>query len=136
MRARQGYHRAVAGMAQAGNSVVADHVLAEPWRLTDVLELWSELDVIMVGVRCPLGELNRRESARGDREPGTAEGQFYVVHAGVEYDCEIDTSLRSALECAIEIKQIMESRPRPGAFDRMIGSRSRTVDWSTTPPTS
>ena len=123
MRTRQGYHRAVAGMTRAGNSVVADHVLSEPWRLADILEQWGGLDVTTVGVHCSLDELNRRESARGDRELGAAECQLYVVHAGVQYDCEIDTSQRSAQECAIEIKQVMESRPRPGAFDRMIGSR-------------
>jgi len=69
-RTRQGYHRAVAGMARAGNSVVADHVLSEPWRLADILEQWAGLDVTMVAVHCPLPELNRREGARGDREPG------------------------------------------------------------------
>ncbi len=31
-RTRAGFHRAVAGMAQAGNDVVVDHVLSEPWR--------------------------------------------------------------------------------------------------------
>ncbi|MGH3192598.1 MAG: phosphotransferase-like protein [Streptosporangiaceae bacterium] len=32
-RTRAGFHRAVAGMAAAGNNVVADHVLSERWRL-------------------------------------------------------------------------------------------------------
>lgn len=123
-RTRQGYHRAVAGMARAGNSVVADHVLSEPWRFADIREQWGELDVTMVGVHCPLEELNRRESARGDRERGTAASQFRVVHAGVEYDCEVDTSARSARECASEIQQIVQTRDRPGAFDRLIARRS------------
>lgn len=34
-RTRAGFHRAVAGMALAGNNIVMDHVLSEPWRLTD-----------------------------------------------------------------------------------------------------
>jgi chloramphenicol 3-O phosphotransferase len=123
MRTRQGFHRAVAGMARAGNNVVADHVLSETWRLEDILEQWGELDVTMVGLHCPLDELNRRESARGDREPGTAKSQFRVVHVGVEYDCEVDTSARSARECAIEIKQIVEAQRRPGAFDRLVAGR-------------
>lgn len=59
-RTRMGYHRAVAGMVLAGDSVVADHVLSEPWRLTDIAKQWRGLDVIMVGVHCPLDELNRR----------------------------------------------------------------------------
>jgi len=124
LRTRQGYHRAVAGMVNAGNCVVADHVLSELWRLEDILEQWGELDVTMIGVYCPLDELNRRERARGDREPGTAESQFQVVHRGVEYDCEIDTSVQSARECATEIKQIVDARRRPGAFDRLVARRS------------
>lgn len=119
-RTRQGYHRAVSGMARAGNSIVADHVLSEPWRLVDILEQWAGLDVTMVGVHCRLEELNRRESARGDREPGTAASQFDVVHAGVDYDCDVDTSALSARECALKIKQIVNDRPTPGAFDRLI----------------
>ena len=88
------------------------------------MKQWGEMDVTMVGVHCPLDALNRREGARGEREPGTAESQFHVVHAGVEYDCEIDTSAQSARECAIEIKQIVDARHRPGAFDRLVASRS------------
>ena len=125
MRTRRGYHLAVAGMVRAGNSVVADHVLSEPWRLADIVQQWGELDVTMVGVHCPLDELIRREHARRDRELGTAESQFYAVHDGIEYDCEIDTSALSARECAIEINQIVKDRPRPGAFDRLIARRSQ-----------
>jgi chloramphenicol 3-O phosphotransferase len=123
-RTRQGYHRAVAGMVQAGNSVLADCVLSEPWRLDDIVEQWGEIDVTMVGVHCPLDELNRREGARGERVPGTAESQFHVVHSGVEYDCEVDTSAQSARECAYEIRQMMQDRRRPGAFDRLVAGRS------------
>jgi chloramphenicol 3-O phosphotransferase len=36
-RTRAGFHRAVAGMAQAGNDIVAGHVLSEQWRLLDCL---------------------------------------------------------------------------------------------------
>jgi hypothetical protein len=36
-RTRAGFHRAVAGMAAAGNNVVMDHVLSERWRLLDCL---------------------------------------------------------------------------------------------------
>jgi chloramphenicol 3-O phosphotransferase len=32
-RTRSGFHRAVVGMAQAGNNIVADLVLSERWRL-------------------------------------------------------------------------------------------------------
>jgi hypothetical protein len=34
---RAGFHRAAAGLARAGNNVIVDHVLSEPWRPTDCL---------------------------------------------------------------------------------------------------
>jgi chloramphenicol 3-O phosphotransferase len=34
-RTRAGFHRAVAGMAEAGNDLVVDYVLSERWRLLD-----------------------------------------------------------------------------------------------------
>jgi chloramphenicol 3-O phosphotransferase len=96
-RTRAGFHRAVAGMAQAGNDIVADHVLSEQWRLLDCL---AGLDVVFVGVRCSAAELERRERARGDREPGHAAAQQRQVHAHGVYDIECDTTATSPLDCA------------------------------------
>jgi chloramphenicol 3-O phosphotransferase len=74
-RTRAGFHRAVAGMAEAGNDVIADHVLSEPWRLRDCLEVMADYRVVFVGVRCSPAELERRERERGDRPPGVALAQ-------------------------------------------------------------
>jgi chloramphenicol 3-O phosphotransferase len=52
-RTRAGFHRAIAGMAQAGNDLVVDYILSEQWRLLDCLTVLSGLDIIFVGVRCP-----------------------------------------------------------------------------------
>jgi chloramphenicol 3-O phosphotransferase len=67
-----GFHRAVAGMAASGNNIVVDHVLSEQWRLLDCVALFAPEDVVLVGVRCPLPELERREQERGDRPLGLA----------------------------------------------------------------
>lgn len=63
-RTRMGFHRSIAAMAEAGNDVVVDHVLSEPWRLLDCLAVLRPEDVLFVGVRCPLDELVRRERAQ------------------------------------------------------------------------
>ncbi|MFJ3640136.1 chloramphenicol phosphotransferase CPT family protein [Streptomyces sp. NPDC090108] len=118
-RTWMGFHRAVAGMAAAGNTVVVDHVLSEPWRLDDCLALFVPQDVVLVGVRCPLEELERREQARGDRPAGLAARQFERVHAHGIYDVECDTGSSSPLECAREIKDFLRSRTAPTAFERM-----------------
>jgi chloramphenicol 3-O phosphotransferase len=71
-RTRAGFHRAVAGLAEAGNDVVMDHVLSEPWRLLDCLAVMAGYRVVFVGVRCAPAEIERRERERGDRMPGMA----------------------------------------------------------------
>lgn len=114
-----GFHRAVAGMAAAGNNVVVDHVLSEEWRLLDCLGLFSAADVLLVGVRCSLEELNRREEARGDRPVGLAARQFQRVHSHGLYDFECDTTTASAADCAQQIRAFLPQRPRPTAFEQL-----------------
>ena len=118
-RTWMGFHRAVAGMAAAGNTVVVDHVLSEPWRLQDCLALFCPRDVVLVGVRCPLAELERGEKARGDRPAGLAARQFDLVHAHGTYDIECDTGSTSPRDCARRIKDFLQHRPIPTAFELM-----------------
>jgi chloramphenicol 3-O phosphotransferase len=118
-RTRAGFHRAVAAMAHAGNDVIADHVLSEQWRLLDCLEVMAGLEVVFVGVRCSPDELDRRERARGDREPGQAAGQQDQVHAHGCYDLECDTTNASPRECAEQIRDYLAAGRTPNAFDRL-----------------
>jgi chloramphenicol 3-O phosphotransferase len=118
-RTWMGFHRAVAGMAAAGNNIVVDHLFSEPWRLHDCLALFSAPNVVLVGVRCPLPELIRREQVRGDRPRGLAARQFDRVHAHGIYDIECDTGSTSAGDCARQIKEFLRHRPSPTAFERM-----------------
>nr|WSY56556.1 chloramphenicol phosphotransferase CPT family protein [Streptomyces sp. NBC_00886] len=118
-RTWRGYHRAVAGMAAAGNNVVVDHVLSAEWRLRDCLSLFVPEDVVLVGVHCPPEELERRERERADRPPGLAARQLAQVHAHGVYDIECDTGRWGAGECARRIKDFLPDRPRPTAFQRL-----------------
>jgi chloramphenicol 3-O phosphotransferase len=128
-RTRAGFHRAVAGMAAAGNDVIMDHVLSEAWRLRDCLELFAPFTVIFVAVRCPLDELLRRECARGDRSTGTAAAQYDVVHAHGDYDIEVDTSTHTADECARQIAEEIERLPSDNtAFARLRHQQPRTAE--------
>ena len=113
-----GYHRMLAGLAAAGNGVIADHVLRPHW-LADCVEVLREQEVTFVGVHCPLPELQRRERARGDRPPGLAERQFPVVHAHGDYDFECDTSVFRPGECARQIAEFVAKPDRSGAFRRL-----------------
>jgi chloramphenicol 3-O phosphotransferase len=129
-RTRAGFHRAVAGMAAAGNDVIADHVLSERWRLLDCLAVFAAFDVVFVGVRCAPAELARRERLRGDREPGLALAQHERVHAHGRYDLECDTTNASPLDCALSIKAFLagaRDRNEPSAFDELRAAEGWTT---------
>ncbi|MFB7619031.1 chloramphenicol phosphotransferase CPT [Kitasatospora sp. NPDC056181] len=91
----------VAAMARAGARIIVDDVFLggaesqERWR--DVLD---GLDVLWVGVRCESVVAAGREIARGDRAPGMAAQQAPIVHRGVVYDLEVDTTHTESLDCA------------------------------------
>lgn len=125
-RTRAGFHRAVAGMAAAGNDVVADHVLTEPWRLDDLLDVFTPYEVLFVGVRCSLAELERRERARGDRQVGAARAQYELVHAHGRYDLEVDSGALDPAACARRIAAALAAPTTgTGAFAALRAERER-----------
>lgn len=123
-RTRAGFHRAVVGMAQAGNNIVADLVLSERWRMLDCLTVMEGYDVVFVGVQCSVDELERRERARGDRQVGQAASQLAQVHTPGIYDVVCDTSVNSPSDCALQIRDSLAIRTMPSAFDQL-----RAIEW-------
>jgi chloramphenicol 3-O phosphotransferase len=91
----------VAAMARAGGRVIVDEVFlggaASQRRWRDAL---GEVPVLWVGVRCDTAVAMGREIARGDRVPGQAASQAEVVHQGVVYDLQVDTTRAESMECA------------------------------------
>lgn len=119
-RLLSGFHHSLAALAAAGSNLIVDHVLVqgvEPqnW-LTECLDLLEPFTVYFIGVHCPLEELRRREQARGDRGEGLAEYQLGRVHRHGVYDLEVDTSVLSAEQCALSIKELVERDPYPQAL--------------------
>ena len=94
----------VAAMARAGARVIVDEVFlgggASQQRWKNAL---GALRVLWVGVRCEGAVAAGREFARGDRVSGMALSQAEVVHHGVTYDLEVDTTHAEALDCARQI---------------------------------
>ncbi len=116
--ALRAHRHGTAAAARSGANLILDEVLL-PGMLDDWLALLDGLDVFMAGVRCELGELERREIARGDRVAGQARGQFDLVHAGVVYDIEVDTTQSDAEVSAAAIAAKVEDGSRPEAVHRM-----------------
>ncbi|MFD4535250.1 chloramphenicol phosphotransferase CPT [Kitasatospora sp. NPDC058397] len=99
----------VATMAGAGARVIVDEVFLG--RAESQLR-WEKalvgLDVLWVGVRCEAAVATGRELARGNRILGMAASQAELVHQGVRYDLEVDTSRTESLECARRIAAHLE----------------------------
>ncbi len=99
----------IAAMARAGARIIIDEVFLSGvdarnrWQaaLTDVSVLW-------VGVHCDPAVAAEREGGRSDRIVGMATSQAQLVHSGMAYDVEVDTSDTSAVECARSIAQLVE----------------------------
>nr|WP_311132443.1 chloramphenicol phosphotransferase CPT [Nonomuraea gerenzanensis]SBO93242.1 putative chloramphenicol 3-O phosphotransferase [Nonomuraea gerenzanensis] len=100
-RLQLAWREGIAAMARAGAPVIVDDVfLGGPSSQKEWREVLSGLDVLWVGVRCDSAVAAERELARQDRPQGMAELQAEVVHQGVRYDVEVDTTHAAALECA------------------------------------
>jgi len=91
----------VAAMVRAGARVIVDDVFlggaASQERTRAFL---VGLEVLWVGVHCDPETAAGREIARGDRTTGMAASQATLVHKGVAYDVEVDTSRSESLDCA------------------------------------
>lgn len=85
-----GFHRAVAGFAAAGNDVILEHILDTPGWAEDLKVQLAPFDVLFVGVTCPLDVLVAREATRGDRPVGSAAQDFSTVHTHRSYDLTVD----------------------------------------------
>jgi len=114
-----GLHRSVAALAQSGNNVLVDHLLQDDGSLKECVENWAGLDVLFVGVKCPLEVVEQRERERGDRTIGTARFQIERVHMHDLYDLEIDTSMLSVDECVTRIMELIHDKPKESAFQKL-----------------
>lgn len=102
----------IAAMARAGAHVIIDDVfLGGASSQERTRALLDGLDVLWVGVHCDAAIAAGRETARGDRVSGMAASQAELVHEGVRYDVEVDTSRSEAVDCARTIAAHLRERP-------------------------
>lgn len=98
----------IAAMARSGTRIILDEVFLGGGRSQERARAHLEgLEVLWVGVHCAPEIAAGREIARGDRVIGMAESQAEVVHKGVRYDVEVDTSDTEALQCARAIASLV-----------------------------
>ncbi|WP_308296716.1 chloramphenicol phosphotransferase CPT [Streptomyces sp. ISL-44] len=91
----------IVAMAGAGARIIVDDVFLggaasqQRWQ-----KATGDLAVLWVGVKCESAVAAGREVARGDRVQGMAASQADVVHQGVTYDLEVDTTHTESVVCA------------------------------------
>jgi chloramphenicol 3-O phosphotransferase len=110
------FHSTVRYFALTGRKVIVDSLIESKYWMEECLKLMSDLNVIFVGVLCPLEELERRELERGNRPTGLAKSQFSTVHSHGDYDLTINTYELSIHECATEVLTFINSNKVGSAF--------------------
>ena len=111
-----GMHHSISALASSGNNIIVDHVLKNKEWLIECVKVLSDFQVLFVGVRCPLEELERREQKRGNRKKGLARFQYDLVHSHHTYDIEVDTFKNNPLECAQQIINVLKVKIVCSAF--------------------
>ena len=91
------------GGSSSGKSGIArclQAVLPDPWLVFGVDTLIQAMPVSAQTSAAGIEFAAGREVARSDRVTGMAESQAELVHQGVAYDMQVDTTHTEALECA------------------------------------
>jgi len=101
---------AVRALVDGGNPVIFDHVLHDEAMHESCVTSFAGLDLLAVGVTCPVDILEARERARGDRVLGRARGLADVVHTFMTYDLTVDTAATSPQDCVAAILAAVKAR--------------------------
>ena len=114
-----GYFGCLATLARTGSNVIAVGGWLETSWLLELTATLNGADALCVGVYCPLDELERRETARGDRRPGYARSQYGLVHTHAPYDVHVDTVSETAEEAVASIRSMLDVPPEVPFFARI-----------------
>ena len=108
----------------AGNNLLVDYIIESKEQLDRLIDCLGLLDVFLVGVHCPLTELERREKQRGDRRIGDAKRDLQTVHTFTTYDFEVN-SYHSPDIIAAEIATAWKQRSYPASFNLLNAQRNQ-----------
>ncbi len=86
-------------------------VLYKPEWISDLINSLKNEKVYLIGIKAPLEVLEEREKKRATSPIGHARSHFETVHHGMIYDLELDVSLLSPSESAMQIKSFIKKIP-------------------------
>ncbi|WP_175047893.1 chloramphenicol phosphotransferase CPT [Microlunatus speluncae] len=95
----------IGAMVRVGAKIIIDDVfLGGPHSQGRWRAALEGIDVLWVGIRCDPDVAEAREKGRGDRPVGMARQQAELVHRGVAYDLEVDSSVLTPAAAAEVIR--------------------------------
>src|SRR3989339_1256171 len=119
-----GMHSAIASYASKNNNLVVDYILYKPEWISDLINSLKNEKVYLIGIKAPLEVLEEREKKRATSPIGHARSHFETVHHGMIYDLELDVSLLSPSESAMQIKSFIKKNPNPQALKQLVQQNS------------
>ncbi len=100
-------HDVIKLFSDKGHCVIVDDVVLDLPDKNDFLYEYSAMlsgyPVMLVHVICPMDELIRRQTIRGDRYPDQAQWQSVREYTNIPYDLTVDTYAESTDTCAERI---------------------------------
>ena len=123
----KGFFRAARVVGQEGVHVIVDLPLTTPWLVAQCLDIFSDCDVVLVGVRCSPEAARSRFSERWpaktpqqiDDVTGHLVAQEERIHRHMIYDLQVDTSQSSASACAVQLRELIEGGSPREAFRQL-----------------
>jgi chloramphenicol 3-O phosphotransferase len=95
-----GFHGCLTALTEAGNNLIVDHVFESRSDYDRLSHAIRDSFTFVVALHCDLQELERRETARGDRGSGDARADASTVHDFCEYDLELHSDTATVDENA------------------------------------
>lgn len=114
-----GYFGCIAILAKTGSNVIAVGGWLETQWLHDLADALQGIEAFCVGVTSPIEELERRESARGDRSIGYARSHYKKTFQHAPFDALVDTSTMTTDACIATVREMLENSPEPLFFARV-----------------
>lgn len=111
-----GFHRMLAGFADAGCDLIVEHILDTLGWNTQLQTLFAPHDVLFVGLAPSFSALTQREAARGNRPIGSAARDAAHVHDGLHYDLTFDGSTPVEDMAQLLLTHLDGPRPRSRFF--------------------
>ena len=115
----EGFEQSLLAYVRCGNNLIVEHIMESRAWLLRLAGLLAGQDVFFVGLHCDLGELERREAARGDRRIGDARRDFHQVHSYCRYDAELDSAVAPEAN-ADRLIAAWRARAKSSAFQRLL----------------